>query len=98
MTFIRGPFISIGKRGGSAGPSYWANSGLFLFFGEVSKITGGRLNNQVTGASGLQCIPIAFAAATSFTVTGKRNDATALTDLLSKLAAKGIIIDSTTAS
>jgi hypothetical protein len=27
--------------------SYWANSGLFLFFGEVSKITGGRLYNQV---------------------------------------------------
>ena len=30
---------------------YWTNSGLFLFFGEVSKISGGRLNNQVTGAS-----------------------------------------------
>ena len=51
-----------------------------------------------SGGANLQCMPIAFAAASSFTVTGKRNDATALTSLLAKLAAKGIIIDSTTAS
>jgi hypothetical protein len=51
-----------------------------------------------SGGTKLQCYPIAFAAASSFTVTGKRNDATALTNLLTTLAAKGIIIDSTTAS
>jgi hypothetical protein len=51
-----------------------------------------------SGGVNLQCMPIAFAAAASFTVTGKRNDATALTNLLTALAAKGIIIDSTTAS
>jgi hypothetical protein len=51
-----------------------------------------------SGGTKLQCMPIGFAAASSFTVTGKRNDATALTSLLTKLAAKGIIIDSTTAS
>jgi len=51
-----------------------------------------------SGGANLQCLPIGFAAASSFTVTGKRNDATALTNLLTALAAKGIIIDSTTAS
>jgi hypothetical protein len=30
---------------------YWAQSGLFLFFGETSKITGGILYNQVKGAT-----------------------------------------------
>jgi hypothetical protein len=51
-----------------------------------------------SGGANIQCIPMAFAAASSFTVTGKRNDATALTNLLTALAAKGIIVDSTTAS
>jgi hypothetical protein len=51
-----------------------------------------------SGGANLQCSPISFAAASSFTVTGARDDGTALTDLLSKLAAKGLIIDSTTAS
>jgi len=51
-----------------------------------------------SGGANIQCYPIAFAAASSFTVTGKRSDATALTNLLTTLAAKGIIIDSTTAS
>jgi len=51
-----------------------------------------------SGGANLQYYPMAFTAASSFTVTGKRNDSTALTNLLTALAAKGIIIDSTTAS
>lgn len=39
------------KSTGINWPAYWANSGDFLFFGEISKITGGKLYNQVTGAT-----------------------------------------------
>lgn len=49
-----------------------------------------------SGGANLQCIPIAFAAAASFTVTGAKAGNAALTSLISKLTAKGIIIDSTT--
>jgi hypothetical protein len=48
-----GPLWSTRKTAGSSRswPSYWANSGLFLFFGETSKITGGKLYNQVDGST-----------------------------------------------
>lgn len=50
-----------------------------------------------SGGANIQCFPIAFAAATSFTVTGARNTPeAALKNLITALAAKGIIIDSTT--
>lgn len=59
-------------------------------------------NNALFSKSGgtkLQCYPIAFAAASSFTVSGARNNPeAALANLITALAAKGIIIDSTTAS
>jgi len=52
-----------------------------------------------SGGVNLQCIPIGFAAASSFTVSGARDDPEgALASLITALAAKGIIIDSTTAS
>ncbi|MEN6569052.1 MAG: glycosyl hydrolase family 28-related protein [Rikenellaceae bacterium] len=50
-----------------------------------------------SGGANIQCFPIAFAAATSFTVTGVRdNPEAALKNLLTVLAAKGIIVDTTT--
>ena len=50
-----------------------------------------------SGGANLQCFPIAFAAAASFTVTGARDTPElALKNLITALAAKGIIIDSTT--
>jgi len=52
-----------------------------------------------TGCGYLQCSPVAFASNTSFTVTGARDESEgALKDLIAKLVAKGIIVDSTTAS
>ena len=43
--------LPLAKKGISW-PTYWAaRNDLLLFFGETSKITGGRLNNQVTGAT-----------------------------------------------
>lgn len=52
-----------------------------------------------TGGANLQYIPIAFTAASSFTVTGARDESEgALKDLIAKLVAKGIIVDGTTAS
>jgi hypothetical protein len=50
-----------------------------------------------SGGANLQCLPIAFTAAASFTVTGVRDSPeAALKNLLTVLAAKGIIVDSTT--
>lgn len=50
-----------------------------------------------SGGSNLQCYPIGFDAASSYTVTGARNTPeAALKNLITALAAKGIIIDSTT--
>lgn len=52
-----------------------------------------------SGGANIQCLPIGFAAASSFTVSGARdNPEAALASLITALAAKGIIIDSTTAS
>jgi len=48
-----------------------------------------------TGGSNIQCIPIAFAAAAAFTVTGA-TDAEKVASIIAVLAAKGIIIDGTT--
>jgi len=48
------------------------------------------------GGTKLQCIPIAFLANTSFTVTGSKASNAALTSLIAALVAKGLIIDSTT--
>jgi len=50
-----------------------------------------------SGGANLQCFPVAFAAASSFTVSGARNNPeAALKSLITALAAKGIIVDSTT--
>lgn len=52
-----------------------------------------------SGGANLQCMPIAFAAASEFTVTGARDEPEgALASLITALAAKGIIVDNTTAS
>jgi len=52
-----------------------------------------------TGGANIQCFPISFTAAASFTVSGARDEPEgALASLITALAAKGIIIDSTTAS
>jgi hypothetical protein len=52
-----------------------------------------------TGGANLQCIPIVLPAAANFTVTGARdNPEGALANLLTVLAAKGIITNGTTAS
>ena len=69
----------------------------------VTRSGGGfpfNANFTKSGGTGLQCSPIAFfTAPTDFTVTGARNTGEgALKDLIAKLVAKGIIIDSTTAS
>lgn len=41
----------IGRKGGQSWSSYWAHSNLLLFFGQIKNITGGRLYNEVTGAT-----------------------------------------------
>lgn len=54
-------------------------------------------NFSKSGGTNLQCIPTSFASATSFTITGARNSPeAALKNLITALAAKGIIVDSTT--
>ena len=51
-----------------------------------------------SGGANIQCIPT-FRAAVSFTVAGARDESEgALKDLIAKLVAQGIIVDSTTAS
>jgi len=88
----------------------WYDSGYTIL--DTSNYGHGEINYSMTeagvgfnnakftksGGANLQCIPIAFSAASAFTITGARDDGTALADLLSKLAAKGIIIDNTTES
>lgn len=43
--------IPFGKRGGVDWSAYWADSGLFLFFGFYSEISDGQMPNKVTGAT-----------------------------------------------
>lgn len=58
---------------------------------------GANYNPHYTkvGGANLQCIPIAFAAASSFTVTGS-TDAEKVASIIAVLEAKGLIIDGTT--
>jgi hypothetical protein len=43
--------IWVGRGGGASWSSYWSSQSEVLFFGEISKITGGRLYNQKSGAT-----------------------------------------------
>lgn len=51
-----------------------------------------------TGGNNVQCVPIIFHTATGFTITGARDDGTALADLITKLCTKFGFIDGTTAT
>jgi hypothetical protein len=96
-------FISEWKQAGKWYDSSYTildpnNYGRGLIYYDMTESDVGWNNTKFTksGGTGLQCFPIGLANAAAFTVSGSKGSNAALADLITKLVAQGLIIDSTT--